>query len=84
MMLVMSKTETAVGTDEIRKIIKSQYHASLAMLRETIERCPEELWMSTASTNAFWQIAYHAVFFAHLYMFPNAQSDRRIPKVRCL
>ena len=72
----MSKTEPSVATDEIREIIKSQYHASLAMLRETIERCPEELWMSTASTNAFWQIAYHAVFFAHLYMLPNDKAFR--------
>jgi hypothetical protein len=72
----MSNTETPVGSDEIRKIIKSQYHASLAMLRETIERCPDELWMSTASTNGFWQIAYHAVFFAHLYVLPNAQAFR--------
>src|SRR6185503_7903444 len=72
----MSKTQTSVATDEIRKIIKSQYHASLAMLRETIDRCPAELWMSSASTNAFWQIAYHAAFFAHLYLLTNAQAFR--------
>ena len=70
----MSKTETSIAADEIRKIIKSQYHASLAMLREIIERCPEELWMSTGTPNAFWQIAYHAVFFAHLYLLPNAKA----------
>jgi hypothetical protein len=60
--------------DEIRSIIKSQYHASLSMLRDTIDRCPEGLWNSTKSGNAFWQIAYHAVFFAHLYLFPNKDA----------
>jgi len=47
--------------------LKSQYHAALAMLGETIERCPDELWTDPAPTNAFWQVAYHALFFAHLY-----------------
>jgi len=26
----------------LRTVLKSQYHASLAMLREAIERCPPE------------------------------------------
>ena len=38
------------------------------MLREAIERCPEELWLSTEHRNAFWQIAYHALFYTHLYL----------------
>jgi len=73
----MSKQEIAVGNEEIRNVIKSQYHASLAMLRDMIERCPETLWSSsTESTNAFWQIAYHTVFFGHLYMCPNKDAFR--------
>ena len=64
-----------MNDDEIRNILKSQYHASLAMLRETIHRCPDVLWC-TGSPNAFWQIAYHAVFFGHLYLFPNRDSFR--------
>ena len=57
--------------ETVRPILKSQYHAALAMLREAIERCPEDLWSSKEHTNAFWQIAYHALFFAHLYLQPN-------------
>lgn len=26
--------------------------------------------------SAFWQIAYHAVFFGHLYLFPDKASFR--------
>lgn len=55
-------------------VLKSQYHASLAMLREAIEECPEELWDDATPLNAFWRIAYHAVFFAHLYLQPDEQS----------
>ena len=52
----------------LRSVLKSQYHASLAMLRDAIERCPAEEWVSTGHKNAFWQVSYHALFYAHLYL----------------
>jgi len=52
----------------LRSVLKSQYHASLAMLRDAIEQCPFEEWLSTDHKNAFWQVAYHALFFTHLYL----------------
>ena len=52
----------------LRSVLKSQYHASLAMLREAIERCPPEEWVSIGHKNAFWQVSYHTLFFAHLYL----------------
>jgi DinB superfamily len=55
----------------LRSILKSQYHASLAMLRETLERCPADVWSSKDHVNSFWQVAYHTLFFTHLYMQPN-------------
>ena len=58
----------------LRTVLKSQYHASLAMLRDTIDRCPEDLWLSEAYANACWQIAYHTLFFTHLYLLDGPQS----------
>jgi len=55
-------------------MLKSQYHAELAMLREAIERCSEALWVSDQYTNACWQVAYHTLFFAHLYMLEGEGS----------
>jgi hypothetical protein len=52
----------------LRPILKSQYHASLAMLEEAIRRCPDDLWDDPSPTNAFWQVAYHTLFFTHLYL----------------
>jgi hypothetical protein len=52
----------------LRSVLKSEYHASLAVLREAIERCPLEEWLSAGHNNAFWQVSYHALFFAHLYL----------------
>jgi lambda repressor-like predicted transcriptional regulator len=49
---------TSFCVDNLRAVLKSQYHASLAMLHEAITRCPDEVWSSRAQKNAFWQIAY--------------------------
>jgi lambda repressor-like predicted transcriptional regulator len=57
--------------ETLRAILKSQYHAALAMLKEALERCPEEVWFSQAHVNRFWQIAYHTLYFTHLYLQPN-------------
>ena len=46
------------------------------MLRETIERCPDGVWLSKEHLNSFWQIAYHALFFTHLYLQPNEAAFR--------
>jgi hypothetical protein len=55
------------GADALRMILKSQYHAALAMLKEAIERCPEAVWDDPSHRNRTWQIAYHALFFARYY-----------------
>ena len=57
-----------IDSATIRQILKSQYHAGLAMLREAIERCPDDVWLSAQHRNAFWQVAYHVLYFTHLYM----------------
>ena len=58
----------------LRKALKSQYRAALAMLREAVERCPDSLWVQ--GKPPFWQIAYHAAFFAHYYLGPNDAAFR--------
>ena len=63
-------------TATLRGVLKSQYHATLAMLRETIENCPEELWFDKRPENAYWQVAYHTLFFADLYLQPNEAAHR--------
>ena len=72
----MSESEEMITTAALAQVLKSQYHAGLAMLREAIERCPDQLWLDTQPVNAFWQMAYHALFFTHLYMGADAASFR--------
>jgi hypothetical protein len=70
----MSTKESTIditNSEPLRSVLKSQYHAALAMLHETLERCPDDVWSSTEHKNSFWQVAYHTLFFAHLYLQPN-------------
>ena len=49
-------------------IFIAQYRAALAMLRAAVEACPKALWSRASDDNPFWQIAYHALFYTHLYL----------------
>ena len=60
----------------LKTSLKSQYHASLAMLREAIDRCPDDEWLSRDHKNAFWQVAYHVLFYTHLYLQSNEAAFR--------
>lgn len=69
---------------DIRSALKEQYHAGLAMLVDCIERCPDDLWNApnppvavapdprnpewNGCERQFWRIAFHAVYFTHLYL----------------
>jgi hypothetical protein len=58
----------AIPATALKAMLKNQYHAGLAMLKEAIELCPDGLWLRPWQRNAFWQVAYHAIFFTHYYM----------------
>jgi hypothetical protein len=57
-----------------RDIIRSQYLASLEMLKQAIAKCPESLWDNPEDKTKFWHIAYHALFYTHLYL-QNSEKD---------
>lgn len=52
----------------VKETIKSQYYASLEMLRQAIVECPETLWQGSEYKNPFWHVAYHVLFYTHLYL----------------
>lgn len=58
----------------VKGVVASQYLAALEMLRQAILRCPESLWDDPGHTNRFWHVAFHAIFYTHLYLQP-AEKD---------
>jgi len=59
---------------DIPAILISQYLASLEMLKQTITRCPDSIWNAASDKNKFWQAAYHALFFTHLYLADSEEA----------
>jgi hypothetical protein len=60
----------------VQAALKTQYHAALDMLRQTIDQCPGSLWASQGQSPAFWRVAYHTLFFTHLYLQPSVDAFR--------
>jgi len=52
---------------DIKKAIKGQYRAGLSMLRQCISDCSDQVWLSGTHPRTYWRIAYHALFYTHLY-----------------
>lgn len=59
---------------ELQQIIQSQYFAALEMLKLVIVQCPEASWDAPGDTDPSWRKAYHALYYAHLYLQPNRQA----------
>src|SRR3989475_7730079 len=69
--------DSTIAMEALRFALKSQYHATLAMMRTAIRRCPDDLWTgSDGHANPFWRIAYHTLFYTHLYLQPDNRVFR--------
>lgn len=58
----------------IKATIRSQYLAALDMLQAAVSQCPRSLWDDGTYKNRFWQIAYHVLFYTHLYLAPTEED----------
>ena len=67
---------------DYRQIIRSQYLATLEMLKSAIEKCPDAMWDDSIDKNRFWHVAYHALFYTHLYLQPTEQDFKPWAKQR--
>ena len=66
---------------DINDNLKSQYAAAFAMLHQAVEKCPAALWTDAACGNPFWMVAYHILFYTHLYAHPRLEDFK--PWVKC-
>jgi hypothetical protein len=60
----------------VQAALKNQYHAALKMLKQTVDQCPDSLWAIQGESPAFWRVAYHTLFFTHLYLQPGVDAFR--------
>jgi len=70
---------------EFKPALTEQFRAGLAMLRECVARCPDDLWSAVVDKppRTFWRIAYHATFYSHFYLKQHHTDftpwDKHIP-----
>ena len=50
-----------------KTILWQQFGASITMLGNAIQPCPDELWDKSHDQYSFWYLAYHMVFFLDYY-----------------
>jgi hypothetical protein len=58
----------------LKTVVESQYIAALEMLRQAISKCPDTMWNDQAYKNRFWHVAYHALFYTHLYLSVSGEE----------
>lgn len=58
----------------LRNALISQYLAGLAMLEQQIKSCPDDVWISGQHPRTFWRIAYHTIYYTHLYANPKLED----------
>jgi hypothetical protein len=57
-------------------MIERQMEAAIQMVRSAIEHCPDSLWDDRDEGTPFWQLAYHALFYADLYLSEDQKEFR--------
>jgi hypothetical protein len=67
-------TRRWIMSDYWHEILGRQHVATVEMLRNAIESCPDELWDDRSDGTPVWHIAYHALFFCDMYLSDDLDS----------
>ncbi len=57
--------------------IITEYQASLKMLVNTMDKCPDDLWENSKYENVYWRIVYHTLFYTAFYL--SVGPDEFVP-----
>ncbi|MEM1012212.1 MAG: DinB family protein [Planctomycetota bacterium] len=63
----------------LQDLITHQYEAALCMLRDAIEACPPEHWEAKIANGTVRWAAYHALFFADVYLSKSLDDFEQRP-----
>ena len=66
----------------IQESIQNQFFAALEMLKNAVVQCPPSHWDDAQSPKKFWHVAYHTLFYTHLYLQTSGESFTAWPKHR--
>jgi hypothetical protein len=52
------------------------------MLEEAVQKCPDAIWDDEQDRNRFWRVAFHVLYYTHLYLQPAEEAYRPWAKHR--
>ena len=55
-------------------VIHRQFAAAIQMIQMSVRACPDELWDDRSEGSPFWHLAYHALYYADLYLSEDEKS----------
>lgn len=64
---------------DFKRIIQSQFDATLAMLRRAIEACPPARWTKPVGVWPFWLVVYHTLCYVDCYSAPSNRAWKPHP-----
>jgi hypothetical protein len=67
---------------DVQSVIIDQYGAAWEMLKQAIIKCPPARWDDPQGRKQFWLVAYHAIFYTHLYLSDNLGTFKPWEKYR--
>ena len=67
------------NNETYQQLLASQFEASLCTLGHCLARCPGDLWSARVVLYPFYQVAFHALIFADLYLSADEESFRQQP-----
>ena len=62
--------------DTWKDLLTSQFEASFCMLEKCLQNCPSDVWTARVGQLRFCQVAFHALFFADVYLGRDLASLR--------
>ena len=62
-----------------KELTISQYGAAIETLRKCIEGCPDEQWVGKVANHSFNESAFHALFFADVYLCNTLEELKQQP-----
>ncbi len=60
--------------EKFKGMLAAQYEASICMLNDCLEKCPDEHWDGMIGKWPFWLVGYHTLCFADLYLTRRKQD----------
>lgn len=58
----------------VKTVLWQQFGASIDMLENAINACPDNLWSDRSQQPEFWYLVYHTLFFLDLYLSDSEEG----------